>query len=77
MRGRKVCGPDLLPAKLVLKELASELSPFLTAIFQKSLDTEYVPTDCKDKRLDHCNFQDRGEIQGHYFNTSTSRYHFL
>ena len=34
----KSCGPDLLPAR-VLKELASDISPFLTAIFQKSLDT--------------------------------------
>ena len=46
MRDRKVFGPDLLPAREVLKELASERSPFLTAIFQKSLDTEEVPTDC-------------------------------
>ena len=40
----KACGPDLLPAR-VLKELASEISPLLTTIFQKSLDTGYVPKD--------------------------------
>ena len=40
----KACGPDLLPAR-VLKELASEISPLLTAIFQKSLDTGYVLKD--------------------------------
>ena len=40
----KACGPDLLPAR-VLKELASEISPLLTTIFQKSLDTSYVPKD--------------------------------
>ena len=36
----KACGLDLLPAR-VLKELASEISPLLTTIFQKSLDTGY------------------------------------
>lgn len=40
----KACGPDLLPAR-VLKELATEISPFLTIIFQKSFDTGYVPKD--------------------------------
>ena len=40
----KATGPDLLPAR-VLKELASEISPYLTAIFQRSFDTGYVPND--------------------------------
>ena len=40
----KATGPDLLPAR-VLKELASEISPYLTAIFQGSFDTGYVPKD--------------------------------
>ena len=40
----KASGPDLLPARL-LKELAEELSPYLTAIFQRSFDTGIVPKD--------------------------------
>ena len=40
----KATGPDLLPAR-VLKELASEISAYLTAIFQRSFDTGYVPKD--------------------------------
>ena len=40
----KASGPDLLPAR-ILKELASELSPYLPAIFQRSFDTGIVPKD--------------------------------
>ena len=40
----KATGPDLLPAR-VLKELASEISPYLTTIFQRSFVTGYVPKD--------------------------------
>ena len=40
----KAIGPDLLPAR-VLKELASKISPYLTAIFQRSFDTGDVPND--------------------------------
>ena len=46
----KASGPDLLPAR-VLKELAVEISPFLTAIFQMSLDTGYVPNDWKSANV--------------------------
>ena len=53
----KACGPDLLPAR-VLKELASEISPLLTTIFQKSLDTGYlVCTEGLENSKCHCNFQ--------------------
>ena len=40
----KATRPDLLPVN-VLKELASEISPYLTAIFQRNFDTGYVPKD--------------------------------
>ena len=40
----KASRPDLLPAR-ILKELAEELSPYLTAIFQRSFDTGIVPKD--------------------------------
>ena len=40
----KASGPDLLPAR-ILKELAVELSPYLSAIFQRSFDTGTVPKD--------------------------------
>ena len=46
----KSCGPDLLPAR-VLKELASDIPPYLTAIFQKSLDTGYVPKDWRSANV--------------------------
>ena len=38
----KASGPDLLPVR-ILKELAEELSPYLTAIFQRSFDTGILP----------------------------------
>ena len=44
MNPGKASGPDLLPAR-ILKELAEELSPDLTAIFQRSFDTGIVPKD--------------------------------
>ena len=37
-------GPDLLPVR-ILKELAAELSPYLSAIFQRNFDTGTVPLD--------------------------------
>ena len=37
----KACGPDLLPAR-ILKELAHDIAPYLTIIFQKSLDTGVI-----------------------------------
>ncbi|XP_072022188.1 uncharacterized protein [Amphiura filiformis] len=40
----KATGPDTLPARL-LKEFATEIAPILTYIFQKSLDTGFVPSD--------------------------------
>ena len=40
----KAISPDLLPAR-VLKELASEISPYLTTIFQRSFDAGYEPKD--------------------------------
>ena len=39
----KASGPDLLPAR-ILKKLAAELSPYLSAIFHRSFDTGTVPT---------------------------------
>ena len=35
-------GPNLLPAR-ILKELAEELSPYLTVNFQRSFDAGIVP----------------------------------
>ena len=40
----KASGPYLLPAR-ILKELAGELSLYLSAIFQRSFDTGTVPKD--------------------------------
>ena len=43
---RKASGPDMVPARL-LKECSEELSPILTSIFNKSLQTGTVPNDWK------------------------------
>ena len=43
---RKASGPDIVPARL-LKESSEELSPILTCIFNKSLQTGIVPDDWK------------------------------
>lgn len=43
---RKACGPDLLPAR-ILKELADEIAPLLTTIFQVSFRDGQVPKDWK------------------------------
>ena len=40
----KATGPDLLPAR-ILKDMANEIAPILTAIFQRSFDTGIVPRD--------------------------------
>ena len=42
----KASGPDHLPARL-LKELATELSPIYTLLFQASLDQSIIPDDWK------------------------------
>ena len=43
---RKASYPDMVPARL-LKECSEELSPILTCIFNKSLQTGIVPDDWK------------------------------
>ena len=40
----KASGPDSIPAR-ILKELADEIAPLLTTIFNKSLEQDEVPTD--------------------------------
>ena len=40
----KASGPDSIPAR-ILKELADEIAPLLTIIFNKSLEQGEVPTD--------------------------------
>ena len=39
---QKACGPDMISAR-ILKDLAVELAPLLTAIYQKSFDCGEVP----------------------------------
>ena len=46
----KACGPDLLPAR-ILKELAHDIAPYLTILFQKSLDTGRVPKDWRSANV--------------------------
>ena len=48
--GSIACGPDLLPAR-ILKELAHDIAPYLTIIFQKSLDTGRVPKDWRSANV--------------------------
>lgn len=40
----KACGPDSITGR-VLKDLAEEISPFLTHIFQKTIDAGNIPDD--------------------------------
>ena len=47
---RKASGPDMIPARL-LKECSEELSPILTLIFNKSLQTGTVPNDWKSANV--------------------------
>ena len=42
----KACGSDLIASR-ILKELSSELTPFLTLIFKKTIDEGDVPSDGK------------------------------
>ena len=46
----KAPGPDGITTK-TLKELADEISPILTIIFQSSLDTGIVPSDWKNANV--------------------------
>ena len=44
LKVNKACGPDLICGRL-LKEGAPELSPLLTAVFNKSLQDAVLPLD--------------------------------
>ena len=46
----KATGPDLLPAR-ILKDMANEIAPILTAIFQQSFYTGIVPRDWRTANL--------------------------
>ena len=46
----KASGPDQISPR-VLKELATELAPILTVIFQSSLSTGCVPSDWRDAHV--------------------------
>ena len=46
LKVRKASGPDNIPAR-ILKELAHEISPGLTAVFNQSLHTGELPSDWK------------------------------
>ena len=46
----KATGPDLLPAR-ILKDMANEIAPILTAIFQQSFYTGIVPRDWRTTNL--------------------------
>ena len=47
---RKACGPDMISAR-ILKDLAVELAPLLTAIYQKSFDCGEVPEDWRSANI--------------------------
>ena len=44
MNPRKACGLDMISAR-ILKDLADDISPLLTAILQRSLDCGEAPED--------------------------------
>ena len=44
INAKKASGPDNIPCK-ILRELAAELAPILTTIFQQSLETGQIPVD--------------------------------
>ena len=50
IKAHKASGPDNIPCRL-LKELASELAPCLTRIFQESLSSGQLPDDWKKARI--------------------------
>ena len=41
---RKACGPDMIPAR-ILRDMADEIAPLLTIIFQRTLDFGELPDD--------------------------------
>ena len=47
---RKACGPDTIYAR-ILKDLADELAPLLTSIYQKSFDCGEVPEDWRSANI--------------------------
>ena len=46
----KPCGPDMIPAR-ILRDMADEISPVLTLIFQSTLDLGEVPEDWKSANV--------------------------
>ena len=58
----KTCGPDMIPAMILTKDLAEEISLSLTVIFQKSHRLGYCSRWLVvDKRFGH--FQESGSLQ--------------
>ena len=64
----KACGPDLITAR-ILKDLAREIAPFLTRIFQSALNNGDVSKDWKKQCQHYCNFQEKRRIQGQQLST--------
>ena len=50
INSRKTCGPDMIPAR-ILKDLAEEVAPLLTCIFQRSFDCGEVPEDWRSANI--------------------------
>ena len=40
----KACGPDMIPAR-ILRDMAEEISPILTTLFQRTIDLGELPED--------------------------------
>ena len=50
LNSAKAAGPDAI-RPIILKELSQAITPVVTAIFQKSLDTGMVPSDWKKAQV--------------------------
>ncbi|MEW8544204.1 MAG: reverse transcriptase family protein, partial [Candidatus Thiodiazotropha sp.] len=46
----KACGPDMIPAR-ILRDLAEEIAPILTVIFQRTISLGEVPDDWKSANV--------------------------
>ena len=46
----KACGPDMIPAR-ILRDMAEEISPILTTLFQRTIDLGELPEDWKSANV--------------------------
>ena len=62
LKVHKASGPDKIPNR-VLRELADEIAPVLTAVYNQSLSSDTTPPSTSGRSLDHSTWRRRREAR--------------